>query len=316
MAPWWVAPADGLRLALASTASGKVLWIRDDRRVEQHHDAGRRSSTSSARASARSSRAAIGGLVAGDHDLHDARSAAVVLAAVHGHRRVAAAAVDRLRAVLRLRRDPVRVLGAGLGRPRPGRHVHPLRGRARAARLHPGPRGRRRRRRLDRGAPAGVGSRDRDAACSSAPRSASRCVAAVLGALVRPAALGRRARRSAGPVAAALDRRRGARRPADVDRRRRAQVLDRAGGVVTPNDPLDTIERGRARLRHPLAGPRARRRGAGARAGPRGEPRPAGSGRGSSPSRAGRRRALRSTRSAPSPPIARCAVDRGVAATP
>ena len=59
-------------------------------------------------------------------------------------RRLAATAVGRLRAVLRLRGAPVRVLGPRLGRPRARRHVHPLRRRARAVRLHPRARGDRR----------------------------------------------------------------------------------------------------------------------------------------------------------------------------
>ena len=93
-----------------------------------------------------------------DDDLRDARRR-VRARAVHGRRRLGAPAVARLRAVLPLRRAAVRVLGARLRRPRPGRHVHPLRGRAGAARLHPGPGGDRRRGRLGRRASAARGTR-------------------------------------------------------------------------------------------------------------------------------------------------------------
>ena len=151
------------------------------------------------------------------------------------------AALDRLRAVLRLRRDPVRVLGAGLGRPRPGRDVHPLGGRPRALQLHPGARGDRRRHRLGRGAPPVVGSRGR------AARLRWR----------RDRVRGRARRRSA-RSSSMRPGRRGATRPSQV-----AQALDAAGappsdrvmsidaagtrywtghgGVVLVNDPLDTI---------------------------------------------------------------------------
>ena len=169
--------------------------------------------------------------------------------------------LDRLRAVLRLRRDPVRVLGAGLGRPRPGRHVHPLGGRARAVQLHPRARGDRRRRRLGRRPPAGLGPRgrapglrwrdDRVRHRRRVPRLARRSTP-TWAARARPAAGGRRTRST-----------RPARPPSD-----RVMSIDAVGtkywtghgGVVLVNDPLDTIHDVATRLRHPLARPRARRR--------------------------------------------------------
>ena len=138
---------------------------------------------------------------------------------------------------------PVRVLGARLGGPRPGRDVHPLGGRARAVQLHPGPRGDRRRRRLGRRAPAGVGRGHGDAASSAARRSAFAVV-------VR----GRRARSSS--TRSGRPRRDDVRRGRGGARRgRRADDATGScrstppatkywtghGGVVLVNDPLDTI---------------------------------------------------------------------------
>ena len=239
------------------------------RGVEQHHDAGdARAPARPGRRAARS-RAGSAGSIAAVDDLHDARRAAFVLVPFMVIGALGAAALGRLRAVLRLRRDPVRVLGARVGGPRPGRHVHPLGGRPGAARYILALEG------------IVVASRwiaarrrgwDREPATRlfvGGARSASRSCCAVVGALVRPRRAGtpsgatrRRGRRGArrGRGAAGRDRR-------HVDRRGRLRATGPGhGGVVLVNDPLDTIEEVAARLRHRLAGPRARRRRRRARA--------------------------------------------------
>ena len=81
-------------------------------------------------------------------------------------------------------------------------------------------------------------------------------------------------------------------------------------GVVTPDDPIETIESVAPRLRHALARPRARRHRPGARAGPRRRPRPAWIGA-AGLRRPGRRTAARRPRAVPGLPRptgdARCA---------
>ena len=157
-----------------------------------------------------------------------------------------------------VRRAALRLLDARLGRARPGRHVHPLRGRPRAPRLHPRARG-------DRGGgrPGSprVGARGIAEAATTVFTGATlafAAVAALFGSLFVHAGLGRQ--------------------PGQVHRRRRrprragAPMTDRVmsidasgtkywtgrGGVVLVNDPIETVEQRRARLRHPLARPRPR----------------------------------------------------------
>ena len=108
MAPWWAAPARGLRLAVAVDRVGQGAVHPRHRRVEQHHDPGHAGPPARAWGSARCSRRRIGGLVAAIDDLRRRSSCGVVLAPSAGRRRVGAAPLAGLRAVLRLRRDPVR----------------------------------------------------------------------------------------------------------------------------------------------------------------------------------------------------------------
>ena len=165
-----------------------------------------------------------------------------VLAPDHDRRRLGPAALDRLRAVLRLRRHPVRLLGARLGRPRAGRDVHPLGGRAGAVQLHPRPRGDRHRHRLGRRAPPALGRRTPPCASSAARPSPSRSVPRSSGRSRSMATWTARAEQHQA-VAAALD-------AAGAPASDRVMSIDASGtqywsgrgGVVLVNDPLDTID--------------------------------------------------------------------------
>ena len=112
--------------------------------------------------------------------------------------------------------------------------------------------------RLDRGAAAGLGSRDGDEAVRDGGRRPSRSLAAIPAALVVHARWDReRTERRA--VAAALDL-------AGASPDARLMTIDAAGyryytghgGVVTPNDPLEHDRGSRSRLPHRVAGHRAR----------------------------------------------------------
>ena len=189
MAPWWARQLAVFGSLSPSTASGKVLFIRD---------IGEWNSITTPASLEHLLGMGIGPLIAtrvrgarrGRRDLRHARLRARPRPA-DAHRRLGAPALDGLRAVLRLRRDPVRVLGARLGRPRAGRHVHPFGGRARAVRLHPGARRARPRDRLGRGPTPDLGRRDAPSTSSVPRRSPSRSVAAVLGSALRPPVVGR-----------------------------------------------------------------------------------------------------------------------------
>ena len=172
MAPWWIRQLEVFGQLSPSTASGKVLYIRS---IEEWN-----SITTPATLGHLLGQGAgplllsrVGGFVAAV-GIFTTLVGGRDPAAVHAHRRVGAAAVGRLRAVLDVRRDPLRVLGAGLGGPRAGRDLHPLGGRPGAPRLPARARGHRRCRRLDRGATAGLGPRHGDEALRHARRSGSR----------------------------------------------------------------------------------------------------------------------------------------------
>ena len=111
-------------------------------------------------------------------------------------------------------------------------------------------------------------SRRRSSRSSSRRRLGSRSPRARLGRRARQPA--RRRRRARPPPAPPPD-------DADhVDRRRRlSRYWTGRGGVVTPNDPIETIEAVAAPTTIALAGRRARRHRRGARAGPRRRARPA-----------------------------------------
>ena len=135
----------------------------------------------------------------------------------------------------------VRVLDARLGRPRPGRHVHPLGGRPRPARLHPGARGHRRS--PSPGSPPADAAWDPasgDHGSSPARRSAFAAFAALAGSLFVHAVVGdsraqvQRRRRRPGP------RRRAARRTGSCrSTPSGTNYWTGRGGVVLVNDPLD-----------------------------------------------------------------------------
>ena len=239
MAPWWARQLAVFGSLSPSTTSGKVLFIRD---------IGEWNSITTPASLDHLLGMGIGPLI--ETRIGGAIAAAMIyltlvcgfiLAPVAGHRRVGSPPLDRLRAVLRLRCAPVRVLRARLGRPRAGRDVHPLRGRAGALQLHPGPRGDRPRHRLGRRAPVRLGSRMRRCASSAARRWSSRSSSRSPGRSSstpcgRPgAATSWQSRRRSTPRA---------RRPSD-----RVMSIDASGtrywsghgGVVLVNDPLDTV---------------------------------------------------------------------------
>ena len=114
--------------------------------------------------------------------------------------------------------------------------------------------------------------------------------------VVRPGSLGRTPRQRIA-VAAALDRAGAAPgRPDHVDRRRRDQVLDRPRRRRHAERPASRRSSRSPRLRHRVARPRARRHGRGARAGPR---------RGDAAGLDRRRRSSRSRRGGGDPALSR-----------
>ena len=157
-------------------------------------------------------------------------------------------------------RPAVRVLGARLGRPRPGRHVHPFGGRPGAARLHP---------RARRASPsASRGSRRAGSTWHVGRRDRPSSPAAALVFAVGAAAVGSAfvhgvwadgrdqvpARRER-PRCGAAPRR----RTASCRSTPPARLLDRSRRGGPGQRPARDHPRGRPRVRHPLARPRPRR---------------------------------------------------------
>ena len=173
-----------------------------------------------------------------------------------------------VRAVLRLRGPAVRVQRARVRGPRPGRHVHPLGRRARAARATSS---------RSRGSSPGIewlAARRRAGTSTSAARvfvggavGVRRRSPPIVGAERRPRDVGRQAPAACRP-SPPRSTRRARPRPTGV------MSIDASGyrywtgrrGVVLVNDPLDTVEQVAARVRHPLARPRARGQRRGRRA--------------------------------------------------
>ena len=225
-----------------STASGKVLFIRD---------IGEWNSITTPATLDHLLGMGIGPLIAQpdrragrrDRDLHDA-GRRVRPRAVHADRRLGAPALRRLRAVLRLRRDPVRVLGHRLGRPRaraarsstrrsrsrPYAYILALEGIVAAVAWIAAP-------------PARAGTRTGARGSSSARAIGFAVLCAVAGSLVVHAAwAGRRTRFEPSPTAldaagAPPDR------PGHVDRRVGHQVLDRATAASSSSTTRSTRSR-------------------------------------------------------------------------
>ena len=240
MAPWWIRQLAVFGSLSPSTASGKVLFIRD---IGEWN-----SITTPATLDHLLGMGIgpllmtrIGGAGRRDRHLHDARrgrASSLPFMVIGGWARrrsvdfgpffVYAAILFAFSALV----SAVHV---------PGRHVHPLRRRARAARLHPRARGDRGRRRLDRGPPAALEPRRGHAAVhglhrsgsSSSPRSRARSAPYRTwdGVRVDRKAVGGGAR----------PRRRGPGRPVMSIDAAGFRYWTGRGGVVAANDPLDTI---------------------------------------------------------------------------
>ena len=253
--PWWARQLAVFGSLSPSTASGKVLFIRDIDGVEQHHDAGhpgppaRHGHRPAARDADRRARRRA-------DDLHHARRPAFVLAPFMVIGGWARRRSRRLRPVLHLRRrscSPSRRSSRRSTCPG-GTFIHSA-DRARAVQLHPGARGRRRRRRLGRRPATGLGRATAPRGSSPAPSSGSPSLCAVAGSLVVHAAWdGRRergwpSRRPSTPPA-----------PPPTDRvmsidAASTQVLDGPRRRRPRQRPARHHPRGRARVRHPLARP-------------------------------------------------------------
>ena len=260
MGPWWIRQLAVFGSISPSTASGKVLFIRDDRGVELDHDAGRRSTTCSARGSGRCSMSRIGGLVAADRHLHDARrgrsSCCRSWSSAAG--RGGARSTSGRSSSTRRSCSPSRRIVSAVHVPG-GTFIHS------AVALAPhayilaleGDRGRRR---LDRRPAAGAGTASAATRLFVGRRRRDRRPRRDPGRARRPRGLGREPRRPRRP-----SRRRStspARRPDD-----RLMSIDAAGfkywtgrgGVVTPERPDRHDPRGRRAPTGRVARPRARR---------------------------------------------------------
>ena len=267
MAPWWARQLAVFGSLSPSTHVRQGPVHPRHRRVEQHHDAGHprppardghRAADRDAASAARSPRS----MIYLDARLRLSSSSRSMVIGGWARRR----SID-FGPFFLYAGDPVRVLGDRVGRPRPGRDVHPFGGRARAVQLHPRARGR------SPSSSAGSPRRRPTWDVDAAPRGLRRraIVFAVVIALARRARPsmppGRRRRDQARRVAAALD---AAGAPA-TDRvmsidAAGIELLDRPRRRRPRQRPARHHPRRRARLRHPLARPRARRCGRGRRA--------------------------------------------------
>ncbi len=156
MSPWWLRQLAVFGSISPSTASGRVLFIRDigewnsiTAPATLDHLLGMGIGPFLA--------TRIGGLVSAVM-IFTTLGHGLRAGPVHGDRRLGPTSVARLRPVLRVCRAPLRLLDGRLGGACPGWHVHPFGGRPRAPCLHPHAGRGRGGGRVDRGASSGVGS--------------------------------------------------------------------------------------------------------------------------------------------------------------
>ncbi len=173
MAPWWARQWLTFGSISPSMASGKVLFIRD---IAEWNDITTPATLDHLLGMGPVALIAtrIGGLLAAIN-IYVILVCGVVLAPAVVVGRLGASPLPGLRAGLRLRGAPLRVLRPRLRGPRARRDVHPLGGGARATQLHPRPGGDRRRRGLDRHPPSRVAADRRDPGLHRSPRSRSAC---------------------------------------------------------------------------------------------------------------------------------------------
>ena len=270
VAPWFVRQLVVFGSLLPSSASGRVLFIRDIAEWNSITSPTHARRTSSGQGIGSAPREPRRRLRGGDRDLHRPGRARCSSCRSWSSAPGCGAGPSTSGRSSSTRRSCSRSRPR-VGRPRARRHVHPLGRGAGAVQLHPRARGHRGLRRLGRPTPARRGTSNRDARCSSARRVALAVAAsAFYGLLVQ--IRGWDAIREQRITVAQRSTLLGAshRRSAHVDRRGRVQLLDRPRRRGLARRPDRHVERRRARLRHPLAGPRAARDRSGARTGPQG----------------------------------------------